>query len=65
MDIKKIDHLFAETAYVRMGGSSEEFRAAEYIKNINEQVRIIEGKNKEEIQEEAQEEIQEETQTEE
>lgn len=32
MDIKKIDHLFAETAYVRMGGSDEELKCAEYLK---------------------------------
>lgn len=33
MDIKKIQELFAETAYIRTGGSSEEFRCAEYIRN--------------------------------
>lgn len=32
MDIKKIDQIFAETAYVRMGGSKEELKCAEYLK---------------------------------
>ena len=31
MDAQKIMNIFADTAYVRMGGSSEELRAAEYI----------------------------------
>lgn len=31
MDIKKIDQIFAETAYVRMGGSKEELKCAEYL----------------------------------
>ncbi len=34
MKAELIEKIFADTAYVRMGGSSEEFRAAEYIKNI-------------------------------
>ena len=32
MDIKKIDQIFADTAYVRMGGSPEELKCAEYLK---------------------------------
>jgi len=32
MDTRKIDQIFAETAYVRMGGSNEELKCAEYIK---------------------------------
>ena len=32
MDPKKIMQIFADTAYVRMGGSEEELRAAEYLK---------------------------------
>ena len=32
MDAKKIMQVFADTAYVRMGGSMEELRAAEYLK---------------------------------
>ncbi len=32
MDIKKINQIFADTAYVRMGGTAEELKAAEYIK---------------------------------
>ena len=32
MDIKKIDRIFADTAYVRMGGSQEELKCAEYLK---------------------------------
>ena len=32
MDPKKIMRIFADTAYVRMGGSEEELRAAEYLK---------------------------------
>ncbi len=33
MDINKINQLFAETAYVRMGGRKEELQCAEYLKN--------------------------------
>ena len=33
MDAKKIMDIFADTAYVRMGGSAEELRCAEYIKD--------------------------------
>lgn len=32
MDIGKIDQIFAETAYVRTGGSNEELKCAEYLK---------------------------------
>ena len=32
MDINKINKIFEETAYVRMGGSKEELKCAEYIK---------------------------------
>lgn len=32
MDIEKIDQIFAETAYVRTGGSNEELKCAEYLK---------------------------------
>ena len=32
MDAQKIMNIFADTAYVRMGGSAEELRAAEYLK---------------------------------
>ena len=32
MDTKKINRILAETAYVRMGGSAEELRCAEYLK---------------------------------
>ena len=32
MDAKKIMQIFADTAYVRMGGSAEELRCAEYIR---------------------------------
>ena len=32
MDIKKIDQIFADTAYVRMGGYPEELKCAEYLK---------------------------------
>ena len=32
MDVKYIDQIFADTAYVRMGGSQEELKCAEYIK---------------------------------
>ncbi len=31
MDIKKIDQIFADTAYVRTGGSPEELKCAEYL----------------------------------
>ena len=34
MRTKQIEKIFRETAYVRMGGSAEEKRAAEYIKSI-------------------------------
>ncbi len=33
MDAKQIMQIFADTAYVRMGGSGEELRAAEYLKD--------------------------------
>ena len=33
MDAKQIMKIFEDTAYVRMGGSVEEYKAAEYIKN--------------------------------
>ena len=32
MDARKIMKIFEDTAYVRMGGSAEELRAAEYLK---------------------------------
>lgn len=32
MDIRKVNQIFAETAYVRMGGSNEELKCAKYIK---------------------------------
>ena len=32
MDPKKIMQIFADTAYVRMGGSDEELKSAEYLK---------------------------------
>ena len=32
MDIKYINQIFDETAYVRMGGSQEELKCAEYLK---------------------------------
>ena len=32
MDVKKIDQILQDTAYVRMGGSDEELRCAEYLK---------------------------------
>lgn len=32
MDINKINQMFAETAYIRMGGSKEELECAEYLK---------------------------------
>ena len=34
MKAELIERIFAETAYVRMGGSDEELRAAEYLKKI-------------------------------
>ena len=34
MDIQKINQLFAETAYVRMGGSAEELKCAEYLAGV-------------------------------
>jgi len=33
MDVKMIDQLFLDTAYVRMGGSAEELRCAEYLQS--------------------------------
>lgn len=32
MDLKKINQIFSDTAYVRMGGSHEELKCAEYLK---------------------------------
>ena len=34
MDIQKIDQIFADTAYIRMGGSDEELRCAEYLAGL-------------------------------
>ena len=34
MDAKLIEKIFADTAYVRVGGSDEELRAAEYIQSV-------------------------------
>ena len=34
MDAKKIMKIFEDTAYVRMGGSDEELRAAKYLQNL-------------------------------
>ncbi len=33
MDLKKIDQMFLDTAYVRMGGSAEELQCAEYLRD--------------------------------
>ena len=35
-----IDKIFADTAYVRMGGSAEELRTAEYIKSACEELGV-------------------------
>ena len=40
MDIKKIDQIFADTAYVRMGGSEEELKCANYLKAKCEELGI-------------------------
>ena len=34
MDIQKINGIFADTAYVRTGGSAEELRCAEYLAGL-------------------------------
>lgn len=34
MDIQKINKIFADTAYIRMGGSAEELKCAEYLANL-------------------------------
>ena len=34
MDIQKINQIFADTAYIRMGGSAEELKCAEYLANL-------------------------------
>ncbi|MBE6631785.1 MAG: DUF4910 domain-containing protein [Ruminococcaceae bacterium] len=34
MDYKKIEKIFSDTAYIRTGGSEEELRTAEYIKEV-------------------------------
>lgn len=34
MELNKINRIFADTAYVRMGGSEEELRAAEYLQGV-------------------------------
>ena len=34
MDIQKINRIFADTAYVRMGGSAEELKCAEYLAGL-------------------------------
>ena len=38
MDVKKIDQILQDTAYVRTGGSEEELRCAEYLKAHCEQL---------------------------
>ena len=37
MDIQKINQIFDDTAYVRMGGSEEELKCAEYLKSVCEE----------------------------
>ena len=34
MDIQKINQIFADTAYIRMGGSAEELKCAEYLTGL-------------------------------
>ena len=34
MDIQKINQIFADTAYIRMGGSAEELKCAEYLAGV-------------------------------
>ena len=34
MDIQKINQIFADTAYIRTGGSEAELRCAEYLAGI-------------------------------
>ena len=34
MDIQKINQIFADTAYIRMGGSPEELKCAEYLRDL-------------------------------
>ena len=34
MDIQKIDRIFADTAYIRTGGSAEELKCAEYLSRL-------------------------------
>ena len=34
MDIQKINQIFADTAYIRMGGSAEELKCAEYLAKL-------------------------------
>ena len=34
MDIQKINQIFADTAYIRTGGSDEELRCAEYLAGL-------------------------------
>ena len=34
MDIQKINQIFADTAYIRMGGSAEELKCAEYLADL-------------------------------
>ena len=38
MNANKIMKIFEDTAYVRMGGSSEELRAAQYIQSLCEEI---------------------------
>ena len=40
MDITKVNQIFAETAYVRMGGSNEELKCAEYLKEKCAELRL-------------------------
>lgn len=37
MDIQKINQIFEDTAYVRMGGSAEELKCAQYLKGVCEE----------------------------
>ena len=38
MDLNKINQLFADTAYIRTGGSKEELKCAEYLKEKCEEL---------------------------
>ena len=41
MELKKIDQIFADTAYIRTGGTAEELRCAQYLTRLRRSAPLI------------------------